>query len=297
MKINNGGSIEPIRTVKEWLNVSGIEMDDSSSFVNVYKNLQAKKVTTLSTKGVQKSSFTEEMQTRFDLAGNIACNRRGFIAALISNRYPVFQRIDELNQMKTIIPEFAEQNADMLISFKLTDIDESQMNGENVQTLLDELYQLIKFKIIVREISLQMNPSRCKTAISHLIEKEDNQLLGCLKYFGYRSVEHYEDVLLKRIIRRMNKMNLNQNKDSWNKFNHDIYSLRQASKCAARNDFKNDTSLFYDFNDADKQYDNFSKMFRVINEDGSFSKACAFKYYSQNGETVSGAFSYARKTK
>ena len=238
------------------------------------------------------NNFLDSVQVRFDVAGDIWCNRRGFTGALFSDRY-VIPTTEKLNQMKVMLPEYVEKITGMKIILTVDDIIDCYNRGEKVDELSHELFQLLKIKVCARDISLKANPQRNKTSLLTIKSNQENKRNLFLKWMYYGTVEKYEEMLIKKIMDKLGNARRNNFVHILESLKSDIYTLRTISDQALRNNFQNDDSCIYRYFATDVKKNAFYKQFNIINKDGSFTPACAFKHY-QNGETVSGSFSYQK---
>lgn len=293
MYMNQFKGIEPIRTVKDWIKVSGLDLNDYSSFIKVYQELSSSCDTSLVSYNVNEKQFVDTLQIRVDLVGNIWCNRRGFTSALLSDRY-VIPPTEELERMKLILPEFVEKIVGMKIKFTVDDILDG-FKRESVDELSHKLLSQMRIKICAREISLNANPSRNKTSILSLMSKQSNKMDIALKFLRYGTVEKYEEYLIKKIMDQLGNANRNNVAQKVQSLKDDFNILCTISNCTLRNNFENDTSCFYRYFADDVKDDCFYKQFNIIDENG-INPACAFKA-KNGGQTVSGAFTYYKSKK
>ena len=281
-------TMEPIMSVEEWLQKAGLSLNgDYDRFVNVYEDLLESQNSEMPNVHGQRD-YNEYLRNRFQLAGKLLCNRRGFLAGLME-AFPI-PSLDEIDNMKAIVPEFTEMITKIHMINTKDKIELDQNSSEDLDKLAIELMQEMRLKIQARNLSLAMNPTRTKTPIAPLLLKDKKYELS--KYLLHGTVENAEEFMIKKIIKKFEKVKAKKSLKELNQIIQDILDLDFISNYALRNQFKNDNTRRYALPNCISN-DDFFIQFGVIDEHG-YNPGSSF-HFTVGDQTVKGGFTYYRK--
>ena len=182
-------------TVKEWAEKSGLKLYNFDGFTEIYEKLAQ----------VQSNDFFTNIENRFRNAGNLLCTRKAFEAYAMDCTME-FPQISQYESMSEVIPGFIEREINSRIRIYLNFITESKRTPEELRSDIEQLLNLVKLKVKVKEKDIKLSGRNKEINISELDETKFGILDMSIikKYEG--TVESLEESLSEEIIKSLEEI-------------------------------------------------------------------------------------------